>query len=90
VGVRYDTSSGVLDAVHGDDFAVYVKPGIRFAATEKLELDAGVYFASTDNLDDRAVQVNAYYALFSVLDLNFGVDFGSDINSYHGGLRFRW
>lgn len=90
VGLRYDTTSGVLDAIHGDDFSVYVKPGIRFAATEKLELDASVYFASTDNLDDRAVQVNAYYALFSILDLNLGVDFGSDINSYHGGLRFRW
>lgn len=90
VGMRYDTSSGVLDAIHTDDFSVYVRPGLKFAATEKLELDASVYFASSDNLDDRAVQVNAYYALLSALDLNVGVDFGSDINSYHGGVRFRW
>ena len=90
VGLRYDTTSGVLDAIHHDNFSVYVKPGLRFAATERLELDASVYFSSTDNLDDRAVQVNAYYNLVSALDLNLGVDFGSDINSYHGGLRFRW
>jgi len=90
VGVRYDVTSGVLDALHNDDFSVYIRPGIRFAATDKLELDASVYFATTDNLDDRAFQINGYYNLFSIVDLNLGIDFGSDVNTYHGGVRLRW
>ena len=89
-GVRYDVTSGVLDALHNDSFSVYLRPGIRFAATERWELDASVYFATTDNLDNRAFQINSYYNLFSILDLNLGIDFGSDVNTYHGGVRLRW
>ncbi len=90
VGLRYDVTSGVLDALHNDDFSVYLRPGIRFAATDRLELDASVYFSTTDNLDDRAFQINGYYNLFSIVDVNLGVDFGSDVNTFHGGVRLRW
>jgi hypothetical protein len=90
VGLRYDTTSGVLDALNHDDFAVYLRPGIRVAVTDRFELAASVYFSTTDNLDDRAVQINGYYNLFSIVDVNLGVDFGSDVNTYHGGVRLRW
>jgi hypothetical protein len=90
VGFRYDHSSGELDYINTDDFSVYVRPGVRFALTDKWELAASVLFNNTDNLNDRAVEVSAYYALVSWLDLGFGVDFGSDINTYRVGGRWRW
>jgi hypothetical protein len=90
VGVRYDTSSGVLDSFNNDNFQVYIRPGIRFAATDRVELDASVLFATSEDLDNRLFQVNGYYNMFGNFDLNLGIDFGSDTNSYHGGLRLRW
>ncbi len=89
-GVRYDITSGALYKFHPDEFAVYMRPGVRFAATDRVEIDASLYFASTKNLNDSVFQLNGYFALLSVLDLGVGVDFASDLNTYHGGLRLRW
>ncbi len=90
LGLRYDVTSGALYDFHPDEFAVYMRPGVRFAVTEKIEIDASLYFASTENLNNSVFQLNSYFALLSVLDLGIGVDFASDINTYHGGLRLRW
>ena len=90
LGVHYDITSGSFHNFHPDEFSVYVRPGVRFAATEKVEIDASMLFATTNNFNDRIFQLNSYYALLSVLDLGFGVDFASDANTYHGGLRLRW
>ena len=90
VGARYDVSGGLLSSINPDSFSVYFRPGIRIAATEHLELAASLFFASTDNLNNRVYEVNGYYSLLSVLDLGFGVDFSSDVNTYHAGLRLRW
>ncbi len=90
VGLRYDYTSGDLEYINPDDLSLYVRPGVRFAVTDKFELTASVLFFNTDNLNDRIVEVSAYYSLLSWLDLGAGVDFGSDINSYHVGGRWRW
>ncbi len=89
-GLRYDITSGAAHDFHPDEFAVYLRPGVRVAATDRLELDASMYFSSTKNLNDRVFQLNGYFALLSVLDLGLGMDFASDVNTFHGGLRLRW
>ncbi len=90
LGVRYDITSGKLSDFHPDQFAVYIRPGVRFAATDRIELDASVLFATTDNLNNHVFQLNSYFALLSVLDLGLGIDFAEDVNTFHGGLRLRW
>ncbi|MCE9517990.1 MAG: porin family protein [Verrucomicrobia bacterium] len=90
VGMRFDISDGELSSINPDSFAVYMRPGLRFAATEKWELAASVLFSTTDNLDQNVVEINSYYALLSVLDLGLGVDFASEVNTYQAGVRLRW
>jgi hypothetical protein len=89
-GFRYDYTSGDLDYINPDELSLYVRPGIRFAATDKLELAASLLFNNTDNLNDRVVEVSGYYSLLSWLDVGAGIDFGSDINTYRIGGRWRW
>jgi hypothetical protein len=90
VGLRYDYTSGDLEYLNPDDLSIYVRPGVRFAATDKLELTASVLFNDTDNLNDFVIEVSGYYSLLSWLDVGAGVDFGSDINTYRIGGRWRW
>lgn len=90
LGARYDYVSDELETITTDDFYVYIRPGIRFAATDKLELAVSVLFTNTENFDERVIEVNAYYAMLSWLDISAGIDFGDDINSYHLGGRWRW
>ena len=90
LGVHYDVTSGALYNFHPDEFAVYARPGVRFAANDRLELSASLFFASTKNLNDSVLELNAYFALLSVLDLGVGVDIASDVNTYHGSIRLRW
>jgi hypothetical protein len=47
-------------------------------------------FNDTDNLNDFVIEVSGYYSLLSWLDVGAGVDFGSDINTYRIGGRWRW
>lgn len=90
VGLRFDISDGELSSLNPDSFAVYMRPGVRFAASEKWEIAASVLFSTTDNLDNNIVELNTYYALLSVLDLGMGVDFAEEVNTYHAGVRLRW
>jgi len=90
-GFRYDYNSGDDDYSDlEDDLSLYVRPGIRFAVTDKLELTASILFNNTDNFNERVFEVSGYYALLSWLDVGAGVDFGSDINTYRIGGRWRW
>jgi hypothetical protein len=90
IGARYDSVSGKLWTISTDDFAVYLRPGIRVAATQKLELDAALTLNSTDNLNAAVISLEGYYNMISFLDLGAGVDISDDVNSYHIGLRMRW
>jgi hypothetical protein len=90
VGARYDVVSGAPILLTKDAFSIFVRPGIRWAVTDKLELEAELLFNSTDNLNDRVFGLNAFYSLFSIVDVGLGADFTSDLNSYHTGVRVRW
>jgi|GEM_PF-7032713 len=90
VGVRYDFVDGDYDVVYTDDFSVFVRPGIRVAVTDRFELAGAVLFNNTDNFNEFVIEVDAYFAVLDWLDLNVGVDFSEDINSYQLGGRWRW
>lgn len=90
VGARYDYTTGDLEYINPDDIGVYVRPGVRWAVTEKFELSASIYFNNTDNLNDRMFEVSGYYAILPFLDIMGGVDFGTDINTFRIGGRWRW
>ena len=90
VGVRYDWTGGDLEYIYGDDLSLYVRPGIRLAVTEDLELTASVLFSDTDNLNEYVIEVSGYYAILDWLDVGAGVDIGDDYNTYRLGGRWRW
>lgn len=90
LGAKYDYVSGGDNNLGSDDFSVFIRPGVHFAATDKLELSVSVLFSNTDNLNENVIELNAYYAMLSWLDVGGGIDFGDDINSYHIGGRWRW
>jgi hypothetical protein len=90
IGFSYDYTGGDLETINTDEFAVYVRPGIRIAATDSLELSLSVLFNSTDNLNNRVIEAAAYYAIFDWLDIMVGLDFAEEVNSYHLGGRWRW
>lgn len=89
-GVRYDWVNDDYKTIYTDDIAPYVRGGVRLAVTEKLELSAAALFNNTDNFNEFVIEVDAYYAVLSWLDINLGVDFSEDINSYQIGGRWRW
>jgi hypothetical protein len=90
VGLRYDNTSGDYESINEDELMVYVRPGIRLAITDRWEVSASILFNNTDNLNDNVVEVSTYYALLDWLDVGGGVDFGSDINTFRIGGRWRW
>jgi hypothetical protein len=90
VGFRYDFTSGDLEDLNEDDLSLYVRPGVRFALTDRWELTGSVLFNDTENFNDSVIELSAYFALLDWLDVGGGVDFGSDINTYRIGGRWRW
>jgi len=90
IGFAYDYTTGDLKEINTDEFAVYLRPGVRLAATDSLELSLSVLFNSTDNLNNRVIEGAAYYAIFDWFDIGLGVDVSEDTNSYHIGGRVRW
>lgn len=90
IGFRYDNVNDNLQDLNPDDFALYLRPGLRVAATEKLELDASVYFSNTNNFNSFVIEMGGYYSLLSWLDIGGGINFAEDVNSYQIGGRLRW
>ncbi|MFZ4596832.1 MAG: outer membrane protein [Verrucomicrobiaceae bacterium] len=87
-GVRLDYASGNIAQFSSDDFGIYIRSGVRYAITDKVELAASVLFNNTDNLNNRVIELASYYSVLSWLDLGLGMDFGSDVNTFH--LNGRW
>lgn len=90
VGGLYSSLSANKESVSFDDGAIYVNPYIRFAATNDLELQAGITLTSADNYDSSTFDLGGYYRIFSQMDLGLGASFGDVTNDYHLGVRFRW
>lgn len=90
VGGLYSSLEANKESLSFDDGAIYVNPSIRFAATNDLELQAGVTLTSADNYDSSTFDLGGYYRIFSQMDLGLGASFGDVTNNYHLGVRFRW
>jgi hypothetical protein len=90
VGGLYSSLSANKESLSFSDGAIYVNPYLRFAATNNLELQAGITLTSADNYDSSTFDLGGYYRLFSQMDLGLGAEFGDVTNNYHVGIRFRW
>ena len=90
VGGAYYKLDADKDSLSFSDGAIYVHPALRIAATQHLELQGGLMFTSSDNYDSILFNVDAYWKLFSALDLKVGADFGDESTAWKAGLRVRW
>ena len=72
------------------DGAVYIMPGLRFAATDSLELDGHLTATSADKYDGFIFDLGGYYKVFAQMDLGLNVGFGDESTTYKAGVRFRW
>lgn len=90
VGGTYASLSGDRSSVEFSEGALYVTPGLRFAATEALELDFSVTATSADDYDAYTVDFSGYYRLFSSMDIGIGTGIGDATQNYFAGIRFRW
>jgi hypothetical protein len=90
IGGIYASLAADKTAVSFTDGAIYISPGIRFAATESLELQAGLTATSADKYDSKIFDLGAYYKLFSQMDVGVGLTRGDETNAYKAGVRFRW
>jgi hypothetical protein len=90
VGGIYTNLNASRSSLNFSDGAVYITPGLRFAATDALELDLSVTATSADEYDSRIVDLAGYYKLFSSMDVGVGTGFGNETRSFFAGVRFRW
>lgn len=90
VGGTYASLSGDKSSIEFSEGALYVTPGLRFAATESLELDFSVTATSADDYDAYTVDLAGYYRLFSSMDIGVGTGIGDATQNYFAGIRFRW
>lgn len=72
-----------------DDNGIGLGLGLRFAASESIELNAGVnYVDYSDSGDDTSFGVGALYNFNDTFSAGISGDFGDDINVYTIGGRF--
>ncbi len=90
IGGIYASLSADKTNVSFSDGAVYISPGIRFAATESLELKLGLTATSADKYDSKVLDLGAYYKIFSQMDVGVGLTKGDETKAYKAGVRFRW
>jgi hypothetical protein len=90
VGFLYAHLDSTSSSIGFSDGAVYMMPGIRFAATDSLELDGHLTATSSNKYDSFIFDVGGYYKLFSQMDVGLDVGFGDASTTYKAGVRFRW
>ncbi len=90
LGGIYSSLNADKNSLSFTDGAIYIHPQLRIAATDKLELKAGVLITSADNYDSRVFDIGSYYRLFTQMDVGLGADIGDQSKNYHLGVRFRW
>jgi hypothetical protein len=90
VGGIYASLTADESALSFSDGALYIRPGVRFAATESLELQAAIMATSADDYNTRVYDIGAFYRLFTQMDIGLGAGFGDAQTGYRAGVRFRW
>ena len=90
VGGIYTSLNADRSSIGFSDGAIYLTPGLRFAATEFFELDVSLTATSADEYDKRVVDIAGYYKLFSSMDVGAGAGLGNETRSFFAGIRFRW
>ncbi len=89
-GLMYANLKSSNTALSFSDGAIFVRPALRFAPTEAIELQAGVTVSSADKYDSKMVDLNGYFRVMPKLDLGVGLDFGDTTRGFRGNIRYRW
>ena len=90
IGGMYTNLNATKTSISLSNGAVYLTPGLRFAATEFFELDVSLTATSSEDFDKRVVDIAGYYKLFSSMDVGVGTGFGNETRNFFAGVRFRW
>ena len=90
VGGIYSKLDATRESISFTEGAIYARPGLRFAPTEAIELQAGITISSADDFNSNVIDISAYFRVISQLDLGVGVDLGDEFTGFTGGIRFRW
>ena len=90
IGFLYADLSASRSSLSFQNGAIYMKPGVRFAATDSLELDGHLTATSADKYDSFVFDVGGYYKIFAQMDLGLNIGFGDQTTAYRAGVRFRW
>ncbi|MBL9134150.1 MAG: hypothetical protein JNG86_23250 [Verrucomicrobiaceae bacterium] len=89
-GLIYAKLKATNANVSFDDGAVYVRPGLRFALTDAIELQMGVTVSSADKYDSKILDLGGYFRVMPRFDIGVGADFGDTTRGFRGNLRLRW
>lgn len=90
VGLSYEyIELSAANLISIDDNGIGVRVGLRMAATEKLEVDAGIsYVDFSDGGDNTAFGGGVLYSFTETFALGASVSFDDDATGYNVGGRF--
>jgi len=90
VGLSYEyIELSAANLISVDDNGIGVNVGLRMAATEKLEVDAGIsYVDFSDGGDNTAFGGGVLYSFTETFALGASVSFDDDATGYNVGGRF--
>ncbi|MFM2167657.1 MAG: hypothetical protein RIS79_2028 [Verrucomicrobiota bacterium] len=89
-GLQYANLKSTNSTASFSDGAIYVRPSLRFAPTEAIEVQAGVTVSSADNYDSKILDLSGYFRVMPKFDIGIGADFGDATRGFRGNLRYRW
>jgi hypothetical protein len=80
-----------LDTPFGDfdDDGIFLSGGVRWMATERVELNGELTYVDLDDAgDDTTLSIGLLFHLTPDLALGIGALFGDDVTGYQAGLRY--
>jgi len=89
-GLLYANLKSTNSSVSFSNGAIYVRPALRFTATEAIEIQAGVTVSSADKYDSKVLDLSGYFRVMPKFDVGIGADFGDTTRGFRGNLRYRW
>ncbi len=89
-GMQYANLKSTNTAASFSDGSLFVRPALRFAPTDAIEVQAGVTVSSADKYDSKVLDLSGYFRVMPKLDVGIGADFGDTTRGFRGNVRFRW